>query len=81
MGDTDFGFTACGDKKGIIYWMGTKKGTGEWQNPSASSEVEVCVSSSGDGVPSAFVEHSFQDQVFQTKSEISSWVGVDLKTA
>eukprot|EP01062_Namystynia_karyoxenos_P051101 TRINITY_DN399_c1_g2_i1.p2 TRINITY_DN399_c1_g2~~TRINITY_DN399_c1_g2_i1.p2 ORF type:complete len:489 (+),score=161.52 TRINITY_DN399_c1_g2_i1:76-1467(+) len=75
-----FEFEAVGKSKGVIHWLGTGKGEGEWANPDASGEVEVCMSSICAGRPSMVVDHEFWDQVCFTNNENGSWIGVDLKT-
>eukprot|EP00660_Eupelagonema_oceanica_P001665 gene1665-2769_t len=81
MAEKSCDFTQCGDKQGVLYWMGTRKGVAEWQNPGTSGEVEVCVSSITVGQPPMFSDTTFTTQCLSTKNEMNSWMGVDLKTA
>eukprot|EP01062_Namystynia_karyoxenos_P048955 TRINITY_DN373_c0_g1_i3.p1 TRINITY_DN373_c0_g1~~TRINITY_DN373_c0_g1_i3.p1 ORF type:complete len:466 (+),score=143.62 TRINITY_DN373_c0_g1_i3:75-1400(+) len=80
MAEQQCDFTQCGDGKGVIHWIGTKQGAQAWANPAASGDVEVCMSSVGEGQSSMVADSTFTNQVCRTKSEVSSWVGVDLKS-
>eukprot|EP00660_Eupelagonema_oceanica_P012157 gene12157-4243_t len=58
-----FDFTKIGDRGcGVLYWLGTRKGVAEYANPSATGEVEVCMSSVGEGQQSMIVDPTFADQ-------------------
>ena len=72
---------AAFDKNGVLYYLGTKGGTCAYQNPHTAGEVVAKMSSSGNGTPDRFVQHSAtggSTSRCNTGDKSNSWMSVDL---
>eukprot|EP00755_Sulcionema_specki_P020402 Sspe_Gene.71852::Locus_42688_Transcript_1_1_Confidence_1.000_Length_1521::g.71852::m.71852 len=77
---TNFTYTKPGDGRGVLAFLGTRRGTMPWSNPQDIGEVLVCASSVKQGSISSVADYAFRGQVFFTDNKPKSWVSVDLKS-
>eukprot|EP01062_Namystynia_karyoxenos_P047200 TRINITY_DN354_c0_g2_i1.p1 TRINITY_DN354_c0_g2~~TRINITY_DN354_c0_g2_i1.p1 ORF type:complete len:449 (+),score=121.19 TRINITY_DN354_c0_g2_i1:96-1442(+) len=79
-GQTNFDWQFNGDKRGVVFYLGTGCGTTNWRNPCTTGAVMVKMSSLWAGRPEMITDHTLTNQVLFTRHEPESWVAVDLLT-
>lgn len=74
----DFSFSGCGDKNGVLYYIGSDGGS-MYTNPYKRGRVNVEMSSINKDIfkKDSFVDHGECDN-FHTENEPNAWMAVDL---
>jgi len=70
-------FESAFDTNGVLYYLGTNGGTGEWRNPHEGGRVVANMSTCVSGTAKSLVERDCRKNT-HTDNSVGQWVSVDL---